>query len=183
MSVQNSNANSSVIGSFLNSVISSAPTKSTASCPVILPYVNCLPVGSYESKIVEITDAVQNGVLVGIDCTHELIDSNGKVYCVKFRFFAPEDIQHLKATLRSYNLSGTLGSALMGLTESVDIAPRPGSAKYVWIANRSLRVTTSTNTQSLPTPTSSASSSPHRKGISLSNRAKLGGGKSLSKRN
>ena len=104
----------------------------------ILPYVNNLPAGKYSSEIIDVADAVQKGVIVGIDCTHKLTSENGNVTFVKFRFFEPIDTSALIQVLASYGLSGNICNALKGLKEIVDIAPRPNSARYVYIAHRDI---------------------------------------------
>lgn len=125
--------------SWLSTSISDLASESLANnlADVIMPFADLLPVGSYQSEIVAVTDAVQNGECVGIDCTHLLTNGAGKQYLVKFRLFAPHDIKELAKTLKSYGFSGDMKSALVGLKELLEIAPRPNSAKYVYISCRS----------------------------------------------
>ena len=122
--------------SLLKKQISAPATQ--ASAQAVLPYINNLPAGKYSSEIVDVSDAVQNGVIVGIDCIHKLTFENGNITFVKFRFFEPIDTSALIQVLASYGLSGNIGNALMGLKEEVDIAPRPNSARYVYIAHRAI---------------------------------------------
>lgn len=107
-----------------------------AAAQAILPYINNLPAGKYTSEIVDVAEAVQKGDVVGIDCTHKLTNADGNIWLVKFRFFDPIDTENLIQVLASYGLSGNIGSALMGLRETVDIAPRPNSVRYMYIAER-----------------------------------------------
>ena len=146
------------------SILSTPITASTIHNNVpstILPLATQLPLGNYKSEIVSVSDAIQNDEIIGIDCVHRLTNSDGSEYLVKFRFFAPKDIQSLIDILAGYGLTGNLGSALLGLKENVTIVPRPRSAKYVHISNRNLA-------------SSTVSSSPPAKKASLaSNRGHL----------
>ena len=105
---------------------------------VVLPYVSNLTSGKYTSEIVDVVDAIQNGIVVGIDCTHKLTDADGNTLLVKFRFFDPFDTEALLQVLSTYGLSGNIGNALKGLQEIVDVAPRPKSNRYMYIAHRVL---------------------------------------------
>ena len=145
-----SNVQNTTITSFLQTIIPSSMS-STSLQAAILPYVGNLAIGQYSSKIIAVDDAIQNGVLVGIDCIHELTDSNGNSVAVKFRFFAPTEVESLKNILSSYGMTGKLSSALIGLQETVNINYRPKSTRYLYISNRAL----STSSAS---PTAAASS-------------------------
>lgn len=123
--------------SILDEIISETEVQTSAQA-VILPLVENLPSGQYESEIVDVRLAIQNGVAIGIDCTNKLTSSNGKSLLVRFRYFAPTDTDSLKRVLSSYGLTGKLGSALMGLKENVAIAPRPNSTRYMHIAQRAI---------------------------------------------
>ena len=160
--------------SLLNVLIPTAVAQPSAQA-VVLPYVGSVAGGQYTSEIVAVDDAVQNGAIVGIDCTHKLTDSRGNTLLVKFRYFAPSDIEVLAKALAEYGLTGNLGSALMGLKETVDIAPRPGSNRYMSVAHRVLLSVTETVT----TPTQGTSvtdTSRHKRGGIMSHH---GSGSSL----
>ena len=129
-------------GSLLATQISSTPDNSSAQgnlTSFTLPKIGSLPIGSYDSIIADVSEAVQNGQVVGIDCFHELTDASGNVYRVRFRFYEHE-VNDLCNTLASYGLSGSLGSLLKGLHEIVDVKPKPGNSMYMHIAGRSLNV-------------------------------------------
>ena len=165
-------------GSLLNTLIPTAVAQPSAQA-VVLPYVGNLASGQYTSEIVAVDDAVQNSSIVGIDCTHKLTDSSGNTLLVKFRYFAPFDIETLAKVLAEYCLTGGIGAALMGLQETVDIAPRPGSNRYMSIAHRVLL--SNTTTVSAPTQgTSVANPSYHKKGGMLSRHTRNSMSKSLS---
>jgi hypothetical protein len=117
-------------------------TKNTITLPhsslaVVLPLVGNLPSGKYKSEIVAVENAVHNGVIVGIDCTHKLTDIGGNSFKVKFRFFAPNDVETLAKMLDLYGCTGTIGDGLYGLQETVYVAPRPNS-RYMSIIHRVL---------------------------------------------
>ena len=140
--------------SWLSTSISDLAAESLANnlADVIMPFADLLPVGSYQSEIVAVAEAMQNGECVGIDCTHLLTNSAGKQYLVKFRLFAPYDIKEVAKTLKSYGLSGDMESALVGLKESLEIAPRPNSAKYVFISDRNMQTAQSDESLSQEKP-------------------------------
>ena len=128
---------SSLIHSLLNAAIAAtAPTESAYTA--ILPYANLLPQGHYFSEIISAADAAKDGIVIGIDCVHKLTNLEGRSFLVKFRFFTPRDTDDLMKTLQAYGLTGSVGGALTGLKEEVDIAQRPGSDRYVYITKRSL---------------------------------------------
>lgn len=159
LNVQNATATS-----FLQTVI--PVSANSASLPTaILPYVGNLAIGQYESEIVAVDDAIQNDALVGIDCIHQLTDSNGKVITVKFRFFAPTEVDTLKKILSSYGMTGNLGSALLGLKETVDINHRPKSSRYLYISSRMLYTSSaSTNSGASANSPSQSSTQSNRTG-------------------
>ena len=133
--------------SFLNTPISTSSAQPSAQA-VVLPYVGNLAGGQYTSEIVAVYDAVQNGAIVGIDCTHKLTDSSGKTLLVKFRYFAPSEVNALIAVLAGYGLTGNIGTVLTGLQETVNVVPRPGSNRYMSISQRTLMCNTATVTVS-----------------------------------
>lgn len=164
--------------SLLNTPISASSAQPSAQS-VVLPYVSNLAGGQYVSEIIAVDDAVQNGAIVGIDCIHKLTDSSGNTLLVKFRYFAPSDIEALVKVLAEYGLTGGIGAALLGLQETVDIAARPGSNRYMSIVHRVLLSNTATVTA--PTHgTSVANTSCHKKGGVLSRRSRRQMSKSLS---
>lgn len=129
-------------GSLLATPISSIPGNSTAQgthTTFILPKIGSLPAGCYESVIADVTEAMQSDQVVGIDCFHELTDASGHAYRVRFRFYEHE-VNGLCDTLASYGLAGSLGSVLKGLSEIIDVKPKPGNSMYMHIAGRSLKV-------------------------------------------
>lgn len=136
------------------------PTQQVATSAFLLPTANNLPTGHYESKIVEVNDAVQNGQVVGVDCFHDLTDSYGTNYRVRFRYYAPREVADLAQKIGSYGLSGSLGSLLQGLQESVDVAPKGGSSGYLSISHRTLQATTQTIAVSSSTTTSPITATP-----------------------
>ena len=119
-----------------NSDILQTMIPSSTTQEVVLPYITTLSAGKYSSKIVAVAEAVQNNVVVGIDCTHKLTSYDGNITVVKFRFFEPIDTSKLIQVLASYGLSGNIGSALLGLNEIVEVAQRPNSNRYMYIARR-----------------------------------------------
>ena len=128
---------SSLIHSLLNAAIAAtAPTESAYTA--ILPYANLLSVGHYSSQIISVADAMKDGTVMGIDCIHKLTNLEGKTFMVKFRYFVPRDTDNLINTLKAYGMTGSVGDALTGLQENIEIAQRPGSDRYVYIAKRSL---------------------------------------------
>ena len=103
---------------------------------ILLPYTNILPLGNYSSEIVSVSEIGEQSPC--IDCVHRLTDNQDQTYWVKFRFFAPKDTAALAKKMIEYGFSGTFGDAWVGLCETVSIEQRPGSTKYVFIANRTL---------------------------------------------
>ena len=140
---------------------SAAPVQQSS---YVLPQVGKLPVGNYESIIYDVAEATQNGQIVGVDCYHQLTDSSGKQYRVRFRYYAPKEVDALAETLASYGLSGSLGSVLMRLQENVTVAPRAGSTTYLAISSRSLSVPQTTTPNSAVNSTASNSPSARQKG-------------------
>ena len=127
-------------GSLLSTTISSDCVKNNTE-KEILPYFDLLPTGQYISKILSVSEGVY-GNKPYIDCVHELADGGGKVYRVKFRYFAPAETNALLDKLAEYKLVGSMAEALDALEENVTISPRPGSAKYVFISQRALATPT-----------------------------------------
>ena len=123
-------------GSLLSTPISSDCVKNNTE-KEILPYFDLLPTGQYISKILSVSEGVY-GNKPYIDCVHELADGGGKVYRVKFRYFAPTETTALRKKMAEYKFKGLMSEALDALEESVTISPRPGSVKYVYISDRAL---------------------------------------------
>lgn len=176
-------------GSLLATPISSVPRNSSAQgtrTSFMLPKIGSLPAGCYDSVLVDVTEAVQNGQCVGLDCYHDLVDSKGNQFHVRFRYYAPREVYDLVATLDSYGLTGTLAVALLNLHEDVEIAPKQGISDYLAIVGRSIKAATaSTASHSVQqASTSSCVGSPAKKGISLSKMPKkhLGGSHLSSRR-
>ena len=144
--------------------VSAAPVQQSSNSTYILPRVGKLPAGNYQSVIYDVTEAVQNGQIVGIDCYHELTDSGGNKYHVRFRYYAPKEVDALAETLASYGLTGSLGSVLMGLQETVTVAPRAGSTTYLAISSRSFQVIQTTTPDSTVDSTTAASLPTKKKG-------------------
>ena len=176
-------------GSLLaTSVTASSVTSAQQTAPPVFktPTTGNLPAGHYDSLITDVADAVQNGQVVGVDCFHELTDPNGTTYRVRFRYYAPHEVDALVKAVASYGLSGSLGNLLQGLQESVDVVPKAPPSNYMYIAHRTLQATTQTTAASLSTTTqtttatpatgSSATASPPTpcKGVGLSSRRKFG---------
>ncbi len=122
----------------VGSLLSADITVPTVVHKTIYPYANLLPAGTYKSKIIEVTDAVKDNIVIGIDCTHELVDCNGGVFMVSFRLFAPDEVNELMTILCSYGFTGNLADVLIGLKETVVIAGRSEGSKYMKIFERSL---------------------------------------------
>ena len=144
--------------SILDETISETEVQTSAQA-VILPLIENLPNGQYESEIVDVKLAIKNGVAIGIDCINKLTNSNGESLLVRFRYFAPNDTDSLKRVLSSYGLAGKLGSALMGLKEEVVIAPRPNSTRYMHIAQRAILNASSSVTSAISNASPSTSTS------------------------
>ncbi len=154
--------------SFSATLISSSVSAPYSSA--ILPRIGALSAGVYHSEILSIADAVQNDAPVGVDFVHRLTDAGGASYMVKFRVYAPHDLQNLVSIFASYGLSGTLDQVCLGLQEEVEIAPKAGSV-YMHIKKR--RLAPSTNPQpptSNTTEVSSPSRKPPKRGIRVGNR-------------
>jgi hypothetical protein len=175
-------------GSLLaTSVTASSVTSAQQTAPPVFktPTTGNLPAGHYDSLITDVADAVQNGQIVGVDCYHELIDSDGTNYRIRFRYYAPREVADLAQKIGSYGLSGSLGSLLQGLQELVDVAPKGGSSGYLSISHRTLQSTTQTTAASLSTTMQPTTATPAtgssatanalpRKTGGLSSRVKLG---------
>ena len=122
--------------SILSTPVSSSCTQNDIT-DVILPYADLLPTGKYISKIVSVSEGVYDSKPY-IDCIHQLTDVNGDTKIVKFRYFAPTETTALRKKMAEYKFKGLMSEALDALEESVTISPRPGSAKYVYISDRTL---------------------------------------------
>ena len=168
-------------------VTASSVTSAQQTAPPVFktPTTGNLPAGHYDSLITDVADAVQNGQIVGVDCYHELIDSDGTNYRIRFRYYAPSEVADLAQKIGSYGLSGSLGNLLQGLQESVDVAPKAPSSNYMYIAHRTLQATTQTTAASLPTTTQTTTATPatgssttgnalSRKATGFTSHAKLG---------
>lgn len=160
----------------LNVVSPTMPLTSTVVAPVaspvssgavILPRIGVLPAGIYTSEILSIAEAVQNGVAVGVDFVHHLTDAAGKQYDVKFRVYAPWELDRLVEIFASYDLNGLLDQVSVGLQEEVEIAPKANSA-YMGIVGRRL-MTPPTGQPALSPPatpsTPSAPPPPSKRGV------------------
>lgn len=161
--MQNSNfctaSTNQIGGSLLSTTISSSATQNVTN--TILPFATLLPTGAYLSKILSVDEGIYQEKPF-LDCTHEITAPNGEVKHVKFRFFAPTETDALFQKLAEYKLVGTVAEVLVGLEENIIIAPRPNSAKYVYISQRAL-------------VTPSVSSPPHsKKSSSLGKRSCFG---------
>ena len=100
-----------------------------------------------------------------------LTDADGNTLFVKFRFFDPFDTQALIKVLSAYGLSGYIGDALKGLQETVDIAPRPKSIKYMYIAHRVISTVPISSTSISTAKTNSTTSKKGGLSSRLSNRS------------
>ena len=136
------------------------PAQQVATSAFLLPKVTNLPAGHYDSLIIDVAEACQNGQVVGLDCFHQLTDAVGTTYHVRFRHYAPHEVDALVATMCSYGLTGSLGILLQGLQESVDVAPKGGSSAYLSIAHRALQATTQTATASSSVTTQPTTATP-----------------------
>ena len=143
-------ASSMISSSIPSSVISSAP---------ITPFASALPAGMYESVLLRVFDAMQNGVCVGVDCIHELTASDGKHYTVRFRVYAPHEFDALLSQFASYGINGNLDKATIGLQEEVEIAPK-GTGVYVGIVQRTLKELPGTSTATKSSKLSRSKASP-----------------------
>ena len=162
------------------------PAQQIAPSVFKTPTMVNLPSGQYSSQIIDVAVAVQNGQVVGIDCFHQLTDSSGRTYHMRFRYYAPHEVDALVETVASYGLTGSLGALLQGLQESVDVTPKAPPSNYMYIAQRTLHATTLTATVSSSTTTlpetytpidgssTTASSPTPCKGGGLSSRRKFG---------
>ena len=149
--------------SFSSTVIPTAVSEPQPSA--MLPRIGALPAGAYHSEILSIVDAVQSDAPVGVDFVHQLTDAGGASYTVKFRVYAPHELQNLLAVFAGYGLSGSLDQVCLGLQEEVEIAPKAGSS-YLHIVRRHLSLLT--NPQPLTSDTTEASSpttKPRKRGI------------------
>jgi len=132
----NTNGISSSKSSLLSATIPVFTTQASAQPDIILPLSSLLPSGEYNSQILSTNDVFKNGIVIGIDCIHKLTDIQGNVFVVKFRLFTPYDTEALIQKLSSYGLTGTVGDALVGLEETVEIKLKPQSSQYMHIASR-----------------------------------------------
>ena len=131
------NTNPSVSCMASSMISSSIPFSVTSSAP-ITPFASALPAGVYESVLLRVSDAMQNGVCVGVDCIHELTAPDEKHYTVRFRVYAPHEFDALLSQFASYGIKGNLDKATIGLKEEVEIAPK-GTGVYVGIVHRTLK--------------------------------------------
>lgn len=141
-----------------SSMISANIPSVTPSAP-ITPFASALPAGMYESVLLRVFDAMQNGVCVGVDCIHELTASDGKHYTVRFRVYAPHEFDALLSQFASYGIKGNLDKATIGLQEEVEIAPK-GTGVYVGIVQRTLKELPGTSTAAKSSKLSRLKASP-----------------------
>ena len=158
-----SNNNKQTASSLLAIPVTATPaTPAQQIAPSVFktPTMVNLPSGQYSSQIIDVAVAVQNGQVVGIDCFHQLTDSSGRTYHMRFRYYAPHEVDALVETVASYGLTGSLGSLLQGLQESVDVTPKAPPSNYMYIAHRTLQATTQTTAVSSTTTTSPTTATP-----------------------
>lgn len=156
----------STISSLANSIVGQNKRSGNGMTPkTLIPFLNAFPAGSYESTVLTVDDALQNGLCVGVDMVHDLTDANGVHYQVRFRYYQGE-VEALLDRMGDYGLNGALNEVAIGLEEEVDIAPK-GRGNYLHIADRRLKSSTARTTASPPaTPsTTSAPPSPPKRGL------------------
>ncbi len=103
----------------------------------IIPKIGTLPTGKYTSTLKSFSDVVQNGQLVAVDFTHDLLSEDGKHYLVRFRSYIGKELDNLLTTFAGYGLTGSLNTVI-GLEEDVILSQKPSSS-YIQISDRSLK--------------------------------------------
>ena len=100
----------------------------------VRPLVHNLNSGTYLSEIKDIKEVVDsNGNFEAFDFYHCLIDSDGNVTYVRFRYYEKE-LPALSSSFKQYPNVKTWQN-LVGLKEEVTIAPKP-TGSYMHIAAR-----------------------------------------------
>jgi hypothetical protein len=100
----------------------------------VRPLVHNLNSGTYLSEIKDIKEVVDsNGNFEAFDFYHCLIDSDGNVTHVRFRYYEKE-LPALASSFKQYPNVKTWQN-LVGLKEEVTIAPKP-TGNYMYIATR-----------------------------------------------
>ena len=165
--------------SLASTMIAASTPAPSGTSNVLLPTIGTFPAGRYDSKITGIHDAVQNGVVVGVDVIHQLTNSNGQVIHTSFRYYVPRELDALIKIFASYGLSGALNEVAIGLEEVVDISPKDRSS-YLHVAARQLKTPVSSSTS--PGVAPSQTSTPPASGLPTSAQPKRRGGLLGSKR-
>ena len=99
-----------------------------------LPTAENLNIGLYKSKIKDIEVVESDGVMTAIDCFHQLEDSEGKVYNIRFRFFVKGGgVKDLSIVFRKYGFKNF--NEAVGAEEDVEVTKKKNSS-YLSISSR-----------------------------------------------
>ena len=108
------------------------------------PTLDKLASGSYKSILREIRNAEQERKddttgkkeIVGIDCFHDLFSVDGKLFKVRFRYYASSDqVEELAQVLERYGLEGKIGD-VKDVNETVILSPVGEKSRYLYISAR-----------------------------------------------
>ena len=132
----------------------------------VFPTLQNLDAGNYSSEIVDVREVLdENGDLVALDFYHKLVDSNGNVTYVRFRYYDKE-LPGLAQELMKYPQVETWKDAI-GIKEKV-VVNKKASGNYLRIAERCA----SEEADDSSMPSSPKSSDTKRSGGILSRRPK-----------
>ena len=156
---------------FLSQMLSQFCVSVSTPQQYIFPTIQNLDAGAYISEILDVKEIIKpDGSLEAIDFYHQLTDSSGNVLHVRFRFYEKE-LPSLVSSLKQYPQVKTWED-VVGLKEDIVVSPKP-TGNYLYISSRNAYVSSA----SKPTSgTSSANTSPHKRG-GLSSRLSKSGSK------
>ena len=118
--------------------------KASSLTNYMLPTVNNFFPGRYRSILREIRNAEQlsktsiDGAkeIVGLDCFHELISTEGELLKVRFRYYADSDqVEELAQVLEHYGYEGVIGD-VKDIQENVILSPVSETSKYLYLSAR-----------------------------------------------
>ena len=130
----------------------------------VFPTLQNLEAGNYSSEIVDVREVLdENGDLAALDFYHKLVDSNGNVTYVRFRYYDKE-LPGLAQELMKYPQVETWKDAI-GIKEKV-VVSKKASGNYLRISERCA----SEEADNSSMPSSPKSSDTKRSGGLLSSR-------------
>lgn len=102
-----------------------------------LPTHNNLDEGIYASRIKDIEVIKADSKMTAVDCYHELEDSKGDVFYIRFRFFDERGgVKELVSVFRKYGFANFADA--IGVEETVTVAHKANSS-YLYISSRKKR--------------------------------------------